>query len=288
MPQEAQIAAITEAAERLERKGQSADALAWPLLSGVGVSGSTSADRIASLKSETQLEGDGLERLLIERAARTAISKVAALKVDDAVKQLLGRDLPVLHQGKTPMDVTTYHFDRAAKIATLRRFPAGPMEWEISGLPRSWFAHGGVTSGLRLASFIVSRALALKPYFFMHTAPNPRSRLLTSEREVLRAYYRMARALDLQPEVQGVLGRAWFFDPAAVRDYPHLEVLNRPFRQGGIIVTLGIAPPSSGVLEGDRSRRAEYLVGKLRYRYGLAVWPRASAVEWAAAHPEWG
>ena len=93
--------------------------------------------------------------------------------------------------------------------------------------------------------------------------------------------------MEMQPEVRALLACAWFHDPAAVRDYPHLEVLNRPYSTaGGLIARLGPAPASSGVLEGDSKRRADYLAGNLQYRYGFALWPRSAALRWAREHPE--
>ena len=97
----------------------------------------------------------------------------------------------------------------------------------------------------------------------------------------------MARSLALQPGVRALLAHAWFHDPAAVRDQPHLEVLSRPYLEhGGLIVPLAPAPATSGVLEGNAQRRADYLAGKVEYRYGFAIWPRAAAIRWANAHPE--
>ena len=44
---------------------------------------------------------------------------------------------------------------------------------------------------------------------------------------------------------------------------------------------------STYTLEGNQQRKADYLAGKLAYRYGLALWPRAAAIRWADAHPEY-
>jgi hypothetical protein len=187
------------------------------------------------------------------------------------------------------MTAGSYHFNRAAKMATLRRFPAGPMEWEVSGIPRSFFLQAAFPANLRFLAFVIFRLRGRAPCFFMHVAPSPRNRALSVPKEVLRSYYRMARSLQLQPGVRAFLAHAWFHDPAAVRDYPHLEVLSRPYvNHGGLITLLGPAPPSSGVLEGNAQRSADYLAGRVQYRYGFAIWPRDAAIQWADAHPELG
>jgi hypothetical protein len=242
---------------------------------------------VTALKKRAGLEGDEVERLLLWQAARQALPRVASVPVDRSVRWRLDQDLRQLHAMKVSMVAGSYHFNRAAKMATLRRFPAGAMEWELSGIPRSYFLQASFPANLRFLAFVLFRLRGRAPCFFMHVAPPPRNRGLVVPREVFRAYHRMARSLRLQPEVRALLAHAWFHDPAAVRDHPHLEPLNRPYlNHGGLITLLGPAPSSSGVLEGNAQRRADYLAGRVQYRYGFAIWPRDAAIRWADAHLE--
>lgn len=268
----------------LRRIGTNAEESAWTLLNS-----EANVELAVALKKEAGLEGDEVERLLLWHASRQALPRIASLPVDQSVRGRLDQDLRQLHAMKVSMAAGSYHFDRAAKMATLRRFPAGPMEWELSGIPRSYFLKAAFPANLRLLAFVIFRLRGRRPCFFMHVAPTPRNRGLSVPKEVLRAYYRMVRSMQLQPEVRALLAHAWFHDPAAVRDYPHLEVLNRPYINGGGLITLlEPAPPSSGVLEGNAQRRADYLAGNIQYRYGFAIWPRDAAIRWADAHPELG
>lgn len=261
---------------------------AWTLLQGIR-DDDASIVPVTMLKRETGLDGDKMERLLLWHAARQALLRVPSLPVENWVRTRLVQDLRQLHAMSVSMAAGSYHFNRAAKIATLRRFPAGPMEWELSGIPRSYFVQAAFLANLRLLSFVTFRLGGRTPCFFMHVAPAPRNRALRVPKEVLRAYYRMARSLQLQPDVRALVAHAWFHDQAAVHDYPHLEVLNRPYiEHGGLITLLGPAPASSGVLEGDAQRRADYLAGKVQYKSGFAIWPRDAAIRWADAHPELG
>jgi hypothetical protein len=266
----------------LLRIGTRAEDVAWKLLNDEANVGA-----IAALKKGAGLEGDEVERLLLWYAARQALPLIPSLPVAPSVHGRLDQDLRQLHAMNVSMAAGSYHFDRAAKMATLRRFPAGPMEWEISGVPSSYILKAAFPANLRLLAFVIFRLRGRRPCFFMHVAPTPRNRALSVPKEVLRAYYRMVRSMQLQPEVRALLAHAWFHDPAAVRDYPHLEVLNRPYvNDGGLITLLGPAPPSSGVLERNAQRSADYLAGKVQYKYGLAIWPRDAAIRWAHAHPE--
>lgn len=222
---------------------------------------------------------------MIRLTAEDALPRMAALPIDPAVKKLLETDIRAL-PGQS-LTIGSYNFERAAKLATLRRFPAGPMEWEVSGIPRSWLLKAGFDSP-RMLAFIATRLGGFRPCFFMHVAPRPRNRALVLEKEVMRSWHRMARSLALQPAMRGILAHAWFHDPRAVADNPTLEPLNRPFTKfGGAIVLLDRAAEDSGVLEGNARRRAEYQEGRLSYRMGIAMWPRADVLAWAEAHPEY-
>jgi hypothetical protein len=266
----------------LRRMGTSADVLAWKLLGD-----EANIEPVAGLKTQAGLEGDEVERLLLWFAARQALPRIPSLPIAKSVRERLERDVCQLHAMNVSLAVGSYHFERAAKMATLRRFPAGPMEWELSGIPRSYFLRASFPANLRFLAFAMFRVGGLRPCFFMHVAPKPRNRALSVPKEVLRAYYRMVKSMQLQPEVRALLAHAWFHDPAAVRDAPQLEVLSRPYiNEGGLITLLGPAPPSSGVLEGNAQRSADYMAGKVHYRYGFAIWPRDAAIRWAEAHPE--
>lgn len=279
---------VHHADHELRRTGESAAALAWPLLSAVGDL-DQGIESITALKAQIGTEDDGLERLLLWHAAQQALPRVSSLPIDALVRLRLAQDLPQLHTAPIALTAGAYHFNRAAKLATLRRFPAGPMEWELSGIPRSFFLQARFPANLQLGWFVASRLHRRGPCFFMHVAPSPRNRALVLEREVLRAYYQMVRSMEMQPGIRALIASAWFHDPAAVRDHPHLAPLSRPYlEEGGLITLLGPVAPSSGVLEGNSQRRKAFVEGRVLYRSGLAVWPREPAIRWVRRHPELG
>lgn len=272
----------------MRRAGRHAESEAWKLLKRVGEDEASIAP-LKKLKAEAVLNGDELERLLLWYATQRALDRVASLPIVGSVRTRLEQDLLQLTTTTNSLEAGSYSFNRAAKLATLRRFPAGPMEWEVSGIPRSYFLQAKFPENVRFLAFAIFRLRGLAPCFFMHVAPEPRNRALSIPKEVLRAYYRMVRSLELQPEIRGLLAHAWFHDPAAVRDNPQLEVLSRPYLDhGGLITLLAPAPLSSGVVIGNAQRRADYEARKIQYRYGFAMWPRSAALHWANDHPELG
>jgi hypothetical protein len=276
---------LQAAAGALERIRICTKDAAWLLLEGVN--DDDPLTDLIRLKENSGLEGDEMERLLIWHAAQRALPRIPDLPVVQSVRTRLDQDLRQLHNSDASLSIGSYSFLRAAKMATLRRFPAGPMEWESDGIPRSYFVEARFPANLRMAAFAMLRMGGIKPCFFMHLAPSPRNRGLSVPKEVLRTYHRMVRSMKLQPKMRGLIAHAWFHDPAAVRDNPHLEVLSRPYLEnGGLITLLGTAPASSGVLQGNAQRGADYLAGKVQYRFGFAIWPRSAAIDWADKHPE--
>jgi hypothetical protein len=107
------------------------------------------------------------------------------------------------------------------------------------------------------------------------------------EREALKAYFRMAQSMELQPDVKALIASAWLHSPATFEVSPHLAWLNKTFADhGAVIATMGPAPPDCGVFEKSRERQRAFSEGRFRPTLGLIVWQRADMLAWAAAHRE--
>jgi hypothetical protein len=286
--------ALRGADAALRAIGVAAELEAWPRLREVHNQASVAP--VDALKRRAGLDGDELERLLLWHAARQSLSRVPSVPVEEAVRVQLDQDLRQLLKDTAsaasgaPLATSSYQFVRAAQIATLRRFSSGPLEWEVDAvIPRSWLLKPAFPDNVRMLTFVALRLGGRGPCFFVHVAPPPRHRGLSVPKQVFRSYHRMGRSLRLQPGVRGIIAYAWFHDPAAVRDYPHLQLLSEPYvNHGGLIVTVEPASPSSGVLQGNSKRRDDFTSGKVAYKCGFAVWPRDAAIAWSDAHPEYG
>ena len=241
--------------------------------------------------SGLELPGDAFERALLKFAAQETAPRIAQLPVHEPVKALLRNEFQFYigptHSPENSLEIGNYLFVVACKTISLRRFPSGPMDWEVSGFPRSWLAHIKKRDLPRVLMFLYRKLGGFAPMFFMHVARRPRNRSLIIERQVLGSYYRMARSLELQPAIKGILAHAWFHDPEALRLYPHLYSLNRPYLEaGGLITTAGPTPADSGFGEHNLERQKLLEKGEIRLRMGVAMWPRQAAIEWAGLHPE--
>ena len=176
---------------------------------------------------------------------------------------------------------------RRARIATLSRFPAGQLDWEVSGIPRSWLAKVPRRSVPRLVSSILVELGGFQPAFFSHINPNRRNQGILLERESLRAYHRMARSMERQPGIKGLITASWLHSPDTFAVSPHLAWLNKVFLEnGGHVLPLGPADVDSGVLHRSPERQQAYDAGTFKPTEGLVIWPRAAMLRWAAGTQE--
>ncbi len=175
-------------------------------------------------------------------------------------------------------------FERLWTIALLRRFPAGLFEWEVSGISRSDCLHASFLDWPRVGAFIAFQMRGFKPVFFSHLS---RVGVALTEIEAKRSYYRMAMAMQQQPEILGFAACAWFRAPATHRVSPHLAWLSEVFQNNsGLVVDAGPDGPKSGALYRSDTRRALYESGQWVPRRGLVMWPRAAMLGWASRNPE--
>lgn len=234
-----------------------------------------------------------LERLLLVRAALQVIDEIPTLPVSEVVKERLYQALLTFAAPPDRLlasfDAGHYPFVAFAKIASLRRFPAGQFEWEVTGLPRSFFLRVRPLVMPRLAGFVLRELGGLGPLFMPHFSIFRKHWLVLREREVNLSYYRMAEAMKLQPSILGMLARSWFYAPDTYEVSPHLSWLRREIEEnGGFTATIGHAPIDGGFLHHGTRRRQLYDARQFRPSDGLVIWPRKAMIRWAEAHPEFG
>ena len=231
------------------------------------------------------------ERLLLLRAWLTSLDCVRSLPLADSVKRLICEEARFV---AAPPSTKLQHFDldrnvfiALSKLATLRRFPAGQLHWEIAGFPRSWVFKVRPRAQPRLAYYLGMRMRGFAPTFFIHLNANRKDRAALVERESNRSYFRMAQSLALQPEIKGLVASSWLHSPDTMAVSPHLASLNRVFLENGALVTtMGAADPDSGVFTRSPERRRLFDQGLFKPTNGLVIWPRAQMLSWATSHPE--
>ena len=228
---------------------------------------------------------------------RTAVASLARLSALPIAPIVMRRACEVFrgfcHAPQHPEDPRfrpdlNFHGCALAGCAALSRFPAGQLDWEVSGLPRSYLLRMPVGDLPRVGWALVRQLRGLKPCFTAHMGVR-RYPLLFVEAENHRAYHRMAQSMALQPEVKGLLMAAWFHSVETIRVSSHLGWTNRtPLAHGAILTDLGPASPDDGFLTGSPERQRLFEAGAYRPTVGLIIWPRQALLAWAATHPEFG
>jgi len=100
-----------------------------------------------------------------------------------------------------------------------------------------------------------------------------------------RAYHRIAALLRRRPDIAGVHGASWLYDPATAEISPSLGFIGEPVRTGGaVLVRLGVDPVQTAyAVSRSSQRRQMWLDGRYNPAcYGM-YWPRAKLIAWSDA-----
>jgi hypothetical protein len=238
---------------------------------------------------DTLHEGS-FERYLILRSALACLDKLCGFPTPLRVKQLLCDEFKLFAQPDHAVPLFRlgdYRFVAMCKTASLRRFPAGQIDWEVSGLPRSILLRAPLSTASRLLYFVLGRLQGFKPLFTSHLANRRAMRRLLLASEMNKSYHHIAEAMKLQPRIKGFYASSWLYSPDTAEISPHLRWLSQIFLDnGGLVVNLGPAPLDCGVFERSPERRKAYQEGRFKPTLGLVLWPRREMIRWADEHPE--
>jgi hypothetical protein len=253
----------------------------------------------ATLSDSSGVHGGSFPRWLLLNASLAAIGRVRNWPVADSVKKLWAEEILFcarMAPAASPIfDPRDKQFREFARIVTLRRAPAGQFHWEMAGLPRSYILHTPKRKWPELIEIlerggigILSGAVRGFPRFAdLHLNVRRKNRLTVSEREGMLTYFRLARSLELQPEVRGVCTCSWLYCETTGNVTPPLAWLRRFYLENGaFIASIGPAPSDSGFLEGSEMRRKLHAEGRYSPRMTYALWLRDDILTWANRNPE--
>lgn len=266
--------------------------LKW--LHALWTQGSFPAEAQAAIRAATvaQDKADfGVERALLLHAALQSLDQLTDARLDPSVAALLCAQYEYFaHPGEnwiSRFDPASYSYRAYAGMSLLERFPAGRMDFEISGIPRSWLAKIPRRDIPRVAGAIATQIGGFKPIAFMHLAFLQNPVVTLKESEVTASYLRIARCLALRPELRAIVSEAWFYSPETQRVSPHLRWTTQLFEEnGGILTNLGKSPENAGFLIGSRERRRLYESGEYKPTQGVVIWPRPAVLKWLSKLPE--
>ena len=266
----------------------------YGLLSNVTES-PASVEPLRALRAALRLpEGPGaagaFERTILLRAMRMSAARLVTYPVDPSVRRLYDEEVRVV-ETPTPSVMTRFDLSKnifvaLAKIATLRRFPAGQMTWEVSGIPRSWLPKVPLAGLPRVAQYLFKLG-GLGPVFVPHLNATRKDRAALLERETNRSWYRMAQSMKRQPAVRGLVTSSWLHSPDTMRVSPHMTGFSRALLDhGALLIRHHLADLDCGVFYRSPERKKLYDEGQFVPTHGLVIWPRKEMLAWADAHPD--
>lgn len=176
-------------------------------------------------------------------------------------------------------------FHKEFGIASLRLYVAGAQLVDPRcGIPRSLMVRGAPADWLRKIRLIVSLG-GFRPYFQIHTH---KFMLETFNEEGWNECYRCCADLyDVHPEVLGMYGSSWFYDPVLDAISPRLAYLRSVPQNGGaslLFVAAGGDAINNSVATSP-TRKALYDEGKYLPKSYMLIWGKEEQIVWANQVP---
>jgi hypothetical protein len=229
------------------------------------------------------------EQWLLIQAAFVGMKRVAEMPVFDDVKTAWAEEAKFVAQPAPPwfsaFSLDHVRFREMARIITWRRFPAGQFHWEVSGLPRSTLLKAPAKDLPRIVTYWMRELRGFAPFWETHVNDRRKNRLTLTQAEGVKSYYRIARSIEMQPDVKGLVTFGWLYCPSTGQVTPRLAWLRDFFVQNGAVVTpIGLAPNDAGFLVGSEERRRLYEEGRYQPTMTCVLWSRRAMLEWASLH----
>jgi hypothetical protein len=170
-------------------------------------------------------------------------------------------------------------FAKDMGICTFRLIPTGAQLVEISGVSRR-IVFSDFKKVISNLFFFARKTGGFKPYYEIHTHSgnlgdfNPEG--------WNRCYVRIGELLKLNPEIKGMQGGSWFYDPALSKISPRLAYLSEvPCANGAKVFFVQEEGKSSSALSKSESRKQSYVDGKYTPKAYLLVWPRENLIRFS-------
>ena len=220
-------------------------------------------------------------------ALPAAALRITSAPVTDGVKR---RYIAFIHQIATRAKRWEVHFDvegarfhDIAHLASLRRYPAGDLAFQINArLP--------VFMGLRvhpldwpgLLREMIFSIGGVGPALSLHFSYARDNWLVLQQVEFERALWRIAKVIELHPSAKALMSNAWFHSPLVGETFPRLTWMRTLFVEGGAYV-IDLGPGQKADICYNSAKRQElYEQGKFCPRQTLVLWPRDQLLAWAA------
>lgn len=214
-------------------------------------------------------------------------ARIARIKCPQSVLDLYQQAIPTALDSMATMTDVDYMtsatvFLKDLRLAAQLSLPCGAQAVDFRAwLPKTFYRNNGLSDNLSALWFLVTRLGGRGPLFRIHTDTRALSDF--NERGWTACYLRIAELLALYPEMRGVVGTSWFFDPQLETVSPHLGYLRKlPQDNGAFLRDDGESEGNTALaLSTSQTRRKLYDEGRYRPRCQTLVWARRDLLAWA-------
>lgn len=218
-------------------------------------------------------------------------NRARALRVPDSILALLDVAFQrILAQFETTENnfylYSNELFCRDLALCRLKLLPCGSELVDVySGIPRSTLFRGGLQQLVRSTEFFLFKGNGFRPWYESHWD----RRLIRSftAPDYNQCYLRVAELLKLNPDILGMAGFSWWFDPALASVNPKLGFLRKlPLENGAQLFRVGSSPATTrSALHLSAERRQLYDAGEYLPATYLLAWARKDLLAWANRQP---
>lgn len=265
------------------------DAQPWQRgYSWIGVTTRQIAEAITRRTSGSML--GRYHKLVLMELIRSLDQRIATRLIPASVLVLLRSEIQRIYRDARGQDDEFYHFSNALFLKDLGMcrlvlLPCGAELVEaVAGIPRPLLFRGGFTQLVHGLSFFLLRTRGFHPFYSLHLDSRRLEEFNPDGWD--RTYVRIAELLALHPEVKGVFGTAWFYDPQLETISPHLPYLRQRRVAGGARAFRYGSHPDAihDALAKSATRRRLHAEGRYLPTGYYVVWPRDDLLHWARRH----
>lgn len=242
-------------------------------------------DEIEALADTNTLEN--YHKLVLVYLISDVENRIEDLRVPASVSELLAASFQRILAQLANAETNFYlHgndlFSKDLALCRLKLLPCGSELIDVcSGVPRSILFRNGFQQLARGARIFLNKGGGFRPWYESHWD----RRLVRSftPQDYDQCYLRIAQLLELNPEIKGMMGSSWWFDPALEPISPNLTFLRKvPLDNGAQLFRVGSsADATRAATHLSPERRDLYDSGSYHPTIYLLAWTREDMLEWA-------
>jgi hypothetical protein len=242
---------------------------------------------VQAIAAKSGMEGQrSFLRGALSRAVCNTLTSDRFSRLPPLVAQHQGRHLGrIAHDADFTsewLDLDHDLYQKEIGLATLRLYAAGAQLIDVRcGIPRSLVYRDGLLAGLDVLSHLLKLG-GFRPYFQIHTHTFNLDQF--NKQGWNDCYLCCAELYDLHPEVLGMFGSSWYYDPALEAVSPRLSYLRSVPMEGGArayFMEKG-RDAIDNALATSPTRRKLYGANKYHPSSYLLVWGKSRQIAWAS------